>query len=157
MTGALNLFVKTQIPDEKAKPYNMKKLLLLFIVACSPLLSASPVCAQDVQAFIWDSTNGMRALGSLGGDSYATGINDSGQVVGYSYLSDQFTSHSFIWTEATGMVDIGGPGGLSRLRWRLTPWVTSVASARIPRTDRWHFLDAWRWLQRLQSRGACCD
>jgi probable HAF family extracellular repeat protein len=93
----------------------MKRILLLPIVACSALLSASLVCAQDVQAFIWDSTNGMRALGSLGGDSYATGINDNGQVVGYSYLSDQFTTHSFVWTEATGMVDIGGPGGFQSI------------------------------------------
>jgi len=67
--------------------------------------------AEDIQAFIWDGTNGMQALGSLGGDSYATGINDTGQVVGWSYLSDQQTSHTFIWTSATGMVDIGTPGG----------------------------------------------
>ena len=93
----------------------MKKLLLLLIIPSIALLTASLVCAQDIQAFIWDSTNGMRALGSLGGDSYATGINDSGQVVGYSYLSDQFTTHSFIWTETTGMVDIGGPGGFESI------------------------------------------
>jgi probable HAF family extracellular repeat protein len=93
----------------------MKRYLLLVIITCSALLNASLVCAQDVQAFIWDSANGLRALGSLGGDSYATGINDSGQVVGYSYLSDQFTTHSFIWTEASGMVDIGGPGGFESI------------------------------------------
>ena len=53
----------------------------------------------------------MRDLGTLGGDSFATAINDSGTVIGYYIPLDKFYHHGFIWTEATGMVDLGIPGG----------------------------------------------
>jgi probable HAF family extracellular repeat protein len=39
--------------------------------------------------------------------SYALGINDSGEVVAYSYLADNVTSHAFTWTASGGMVDLG--------------------------------------------------
>ncbi len=56
----------------------------------------------------------MQDVGSLGGDSFAIGINDSGTVVGYSYLADGVTYHAFTWTSSTGMVDLGPlPGGTS--------------------------------------------
>ena len=87
------------------------KPLQLLLLTCATLMLA-PLADASTRAFIWDSTNGMRELGSLGGDSFATGINDSGEVVGWSYLADNYTPHAFIWTEATGMVDIGTPGGL---------------------------------------------
>ena len=63
-------------------------------------------------AFSWTAGDGMVNLGTLGGEaSYATGINDNGQVVGYSELSD-LSTHAFVWTEADGMIDIGTlPGG----------------------------------------------
>ena len=87
----------------------MKKRLIL---ACVTLLLATvgPALGQT-HAFIWDATNGMRDLGSLGGDSFATAVNDSGTVVGFYDPADGSYFHGFIWTEATGMVDIGIPGG----------------------------------------------
>jgi len=72
--------------------------------AQQPLLHAP---ASKSHAFIWDSTRGMRDLGTLGGEnSYALGINGRGVVVGYSYLSDNITIHAFRWTQAEGMVDL---------------------------------------------------
>src|SRR5438105_7824958 len=91
------------------KPNNNSQTLPLLIITGVALVIAPLTRAQH--AFIWDSTNGMQAIGSLGGGSYATGINDSGQVAGYSYLADNTTLHAFIWTSATGMTDLGTPGG----------------------------------------------
>src|SRR5262245_19214383 len=87
----------------------MKKYLLLI---CLTLFVASVTSAFATHAFLWDATNGMRDLGTLGGDSYAAAINDSGTVIGTYIPNDgRFYSHGFIWTEATGMVDLGIPGG----------------------------------------------
>src|SRR5438105_8537041 len=86
----------------------MKALQPLLIICIVLILTTA---ARADRAFLWDSTNGLQDLGSLGGNSYAEGINDSGQVVGLSYLSDNVTYHAFIWTPATGMVDLGTPGG----------------------------------------------
>ena len=39
-------------------------------------------------------------LGSLGADSYPTGLSNTNQVVGYSKVADG-TYHAFSWTETT--------------------------------------------------------
>ena len=87
----------------------MKKCLLLL---CSILFLANLETARaTAHAFIWDSTDGFRDLGSLGVDSIAFAVNDSGTVTGYYVPVDKFYQHGFVWTAATGMVDIGIPGG----------------------------------------------
>jgi len=85
----------------------------MVIIACGSLVLAPLANAQKYHAFIWNSSSGLTDLGTLGGDtSYALGINDSGEVVGYSYLADNVTRHAFIWTASGGMVDLGTlPGG----------------------------------------------
>ena len=82
-------------------------------MTCAILVLAPLASAQNYHAFIWNSGSGMTDLGTLGGDtSYALGINDSGEVVGYSYLADNVTRHAFTWTASGGMVDLGTlPGG----------------------------------------------
>jgi probable HAF family extracellular repeat protein len=74
---------------------------------------ASLASAQKYHAFIWNSSGGLTDLGTLGGDrSYALGINDSGEVVGYSDLAGNTNRHAFTWTASGGMVDLGTlPGG----------------------------------------------
>ena len=55
----------------------------------------------ETHATIW---NGITPtdLGTLGGSSsLATGINDSGQVVGYSYISGDSAYHATIWNGIT--------------------------------------------------------
>lgn len=50
-------------------------------------------------------------LGTLGGeDRSATGINDAGQVCGFSEISDG-EDHAFIWSAEEGMRDLGTAGG----------------------------------------------
>jgi probable HAF family extracellular repeat protein len=52
----------------------------------------------------------MIDLGTIGGNgSEATGINNEGQVVGYSYTSSGL-AHAFIWNSGT-MTDLGTLGG----------------------------------------------
>lgn len=52
-------------------------------------------------------------LGVFGGDiSYATAINDSGQVVGASYINKATAvDHAFVWSATTGLQDLGTLGG----------------------------------------------
>ena len=74
--------------------------------------TASTATGDD--AFAWTSAGGMVDLGHLGtGSSYATAINDAGQVVGYSYTGHFSDSHAFSWTPTGGIVDIGTLGGAS--------------------------------------------
>src|ERR1041384_1385468 len=89
------------------------KFTRLLIIACSSLAIASSVHAQKYHAFIYNPGSGLTDIGTLGGNtSYAIGINDSGTIVGYSYLADNLTRHAFTWTASGGMVDLGTlPGG----------------------------------------------
>ena len=59
------------------------------------------------QAFIWDQSQGMRDIGSgyaISSTAYA--INNSDQVVGQAYYGGS-SSHPFLWTSQTGMIDLG--------------------------------------------------
>lgn len=79
------------------------------------IVGASSVAGLS-QAFVWRPNEGAQFVGSLGGGlSVATGINDSGVVVGLSYNNANL-QHAFLWTQADGMQD-------------LTPSLTSVGGA----------------------------
>ena len=72
--------------------------------------TSSPLQAH---AFIWDSTNGMRDLGTLGGQyAHASSINNSGVATGAAQIGTAFGNfHAFIWDAANGMRDIGTIAG----------------------------------------------
>jgi probable HAF family extracellular repeat protein len=59
-------------------------------------------------AVLWDH-GAPQDLGNLGGGSVAQAINDLGQIVGYSYLSDGY-SHAFLWQNGS-IKDLGGLSG----------------------------------------------
>jgi len=76
----------------------------------NPTASPSPT---RTRAFIWDATNGMRDLGTLGGAGYskALSINNSGLVTGEARTATGGGSHAFIWDATAGMRDIGTIAG----------------------------------------------
>lgn len=68
----------------------------------------------EAHAFVWTSSSGIHDLGNLDGssaESVATGINNSQQISGYSYLSGGAMVHAFLWTKSGGMQDLGTLGG----------------------------------------------
>jgi probable HAF family extracellular repeat protein len=85
-------------------------------------------------AFIWSANTGMQDLGSLGGSSYAQGINASGQVVGY-YVSLLGQLRPFLWTQSGGIKDLGTLGGDAGVAagindsGQVAGWATTAAGA----------------------------
>jgi probable HAF family extracellular repeat protein len=78
--------------------------------------AGDPDGSGNLQAFIWAPQDGAQWIGSLGGGwSAASGINDSGAVVGLSYNAASF-QHAFLWTPDGGLLD-------------LTPGVTSIGGS----------------------------
>jgi probable HAF family extracellular repeat protein len=79
------------------------------IVGCSDTSTTYYPCSgiNRGRAFLWKSKTGMKSLGTLHGDntSGGVGINDSGQVVGYSKNAKN-VYHAFLWTQKTGMIPL---------------------------------------------------
>jgi probable HAF family extracellular repeat protein len=79
-----------------------------------------PVYVNGQHAVLWESDGTPRYLGTLGDANntmfnIATSINELGEIVGQSQVPDG-TLHSFLWTEATGMQDIGTlPGAFATI------------------------------------------
>jgi probable HAF family extracellular repeat protein len=90
------------------------------INAGGQIVGGAQTASGDLHAFLWtpddrdDLTGRMVDLGTLAGgvSSYATGINDFGQVVGFSDIGD-FNYRAFLWTpdvphgSAGSMIDLG--------------------------------------------------
>ncbi len=63
-------------------------------------------CSPTAEACIWDE-GAITRLGNLGASgSVGLGINDAGEVVGYSNTRGRVT-HPFLWTPLAGMIDLG--------------------------------------------------
>jgi len=64
--------------------------------------------SQKDTAFIWDAAQGMRSLGTLGGqNSQAYFINESSIVVGYAQ-NHAGMDRAFVWQKNLGMSELGG-------------------------------------------------
>jgi probable HAF family extracellular repeat protein len=83
-------------------------------VGASGLCSNTPLVPLGVgpHAVLWDHGKPIN-LGSLGGAQVntAAAINDRGEVIGGSDLSGDTIIHSFLWTKAKGMKDLGTLSG----------------------------------------------
>jgi probable HAF family extracellular repeat protein len=65
------------------------------------------------QAF-FSSDGSWQSLGSLGGSVEVAGISEDGHVIG-TVVSPDERRHAFVWSESSGMVDLGsGPHGFGR-------------------------------------------
>lgn len=71
-----------------------------------------------VEAFLRTAENGMMGLGSLGGiESWATDINNQGQVVGWSDSDGRFSQVAFLWQDGQ-MFDLNQiTDGAGRKNW----------------------------------------
>jgi probable HAF family extracellular repeat protein len=94
----------------------MKKILFLLLAvllffSCCPSLSKAQV-AYSVQS-VTDLGTLWNRQGSYAGGTYASGINNLGQVVGQSEVWDAPNPgwHIFLWSSGTGIVDLGNLGG----------------------------------------------
>jgi len=88
----------------------MKRLLLVLPVLLAAACSKDTPLGPEPQFAKAAPSVTITDLGTLGGtNSDATGINASGQVVGYSELPGG-TTHAFLWQNGT-MTDLGTLGG----------------------------------------------
>ena len=79
---------------------------------------SGPICATpssfalSAHAMLWQNGSATE-LGSFGGvmNNFAWAINNLGQVVGFSDLSGDTTTHAFLWTEENGIQDLGTLAG----------------------------------------------
>jgi probable HAF family extracellular repeat protein len=95
-------------------------------------------------AFLWEN-GALRYLGVLPGHthSFATDINEGGQVVGTS-SGGTVPSRAFIWTEASGMQALPGTlGGTQSEAWAINESGDVVGASTLP-GDTIHHAVVWR-------------
>ena len=89
-------------------------------------------------AFLW-SNGSMTDLGTLGGThSFANGLNNSGQVVGHSWLPSG-GEDAFLWSGGR-MTDLGTLGGSFSTAWAINDRSLIVGSAATPSSGAHAFL-----------------
>jgi len=96
----------------KAKA-NLSRTLVVVVVAAAVALFGVGLRTAEPQTTTASTTTyyKVQELGTLGGDSYASAINDSGQVVGYSHPANG-APHAFLYKDDK-MTDLGTLGGTS--------------------------------------------
>src|SRR6516162_2580566 len=89
---------------------NMKTLIFFYFYTRS-MLKVGFLCLLLLSAAKGQPGYTITDLGTLGGSfSVASGINNGGQVVGFSPLSDGAPSHAFLYSGGQ-MLDLGTLGG----------------------------------------------
>jgi len=113
--------------------------------------------ANAIRAFRFTDGAGMANLGTLSGGSYSSAydINNAGQVVGESdsgpIIKNDFRlkgfplfgKHAFLWTDGTGMKDLGHLGGGTSLATAISNNGVVVGRSTVTNGD----VHAFRWSQ----------
>jgi probable HAF family extracellular repeat protein len=87
------------------KKFDRKLVLVAVFLIGLAFSQPMPVfCA----ALLWTEGGGMVALPGL---HIARGINNLGQVVGQGYSAAENQQRVFLWTEGSGVLDLGTLGG----------------------------------------------
>jgi probable HAF family extracellular repeat protein len=100
-------------PDGVAAWINDKGQAVGASGACGAFNPNSGLHLVENHALLWEKDGSMIDLGNLGGTggiagNHACAINNRGQVVGHSELTDNATFHGFLWTRVVGkMLDLG--------------------------------------------------
>jgi probable HAF family extracellular repeat protein len=68
------------------------------------------VYEEEYQSYVWSETSGNQ---SIGGDGWAFGINNSGNVVGLDYT---INNRAYIWNKQNGLESLGSFYGFSSAR-----------------------------------------
>ena len=90
-------------------------------------------------AFLWNSVNGMRDLGTLiGPGTWAGGISDSGQIIGASSSPPGYHSKAFLWDSVSGKRDLGTLGGPDSIAEGINSGGQVVGEADLPGGSYWH-------------------
>jgi probable HAF family extracellular repeat protein len=94
----------------------------------------------DMHAFFWDGST-LSDLGTLGGQgSIATALNDSGTVVGMSYIpGDPLVSHAVLW-DGSAISDLGTLGGTEAVALDINNSGQIVGMSRTATGDKHAFL-----------------
>jgi probable HAF family extracellular repeat protein len=96
-----------------AKANLSRTLVVVSVVVVGVAVALFGVGLRSAQTQTTPSYYEVEDLGTLGGSrSWASAINDSGQVVGYSYLAGDQNNHAFLYKDGK-MTDLGTLGGTS--------------------------------------------
>ena len=88
------------------------------VISQDPTIYPNEECSDVTQPFVWAPVKGMKGLGTVGPRWIfpilwcdiafsGTGVNDGGEVVGYTGVSEGSYQWGFFWTKADGMTLIG--------------------------------------------------
>jgi probable HAF family extracellular repeat protein len=100
-------------PDGVAASINDKGQAVGASGACGAFNPNSGLHLVENHALLWEKDGSLIDLGNLGGmggiaGNHACAINNRGQVVGHSELTDNTSFHGFLWTREAGkMLDLG--------------------------------------------------
>lgn len=115
-------------------------LVLMLAVMLAPPAFSQSYAVADL---------GSLDAGGLMDVSYASGINNFGDVVGSSYVA--LSLHAYLWKKSQGMQDLGTLGGGNSIAYAINDFGTVVGQADLANSETHAFL--WTKLGGMQDLG----